>query len=192
MKTELATKLSTLPKAPGVYFFKNTTGEIVYVGKASNLRGRVGSYFQKDHSRDTKTTLLVADIANVDWQEVETEVDALFLEAELVIRYKPHYNILLRDDKASQYVRVDYKSLSPTVTLVRRPLPDKAYYFGPFANTQALKQSLRFLRRAFPFATKRASGRRANLHYHLGLDPGLEEGKTDLASYRASLRKLMQ
>ena len=189
---KLTAKLDKLPKSPGVYFFKNSSGEIIYVGKAVNLRNRVRSYFQKGNPLDTKTSLLVADIKDLDWQIVETEVDALFLEAELVRRYRPHYNILLRDDKASQYVRVDYKSQHPIVSLVRRPLPDKAEYFGPFNNGAALNQSLKFLRKAFPYATSQPNGKRVSLHYHLGLDPGLEEGRTNLVEYRSNLRNLMQ
>jgi len=192
MNTKLAKRLSELPKKPGVYFFKNVAGEIIYIGKAAQLPTRVRSYFQKGRPQDTKTTLLINDIAGLDWQAVETEADALFLEAELVRRYQPHYNILLRDDKSSQYVRIDINSDYPTVTLVRRPLPDNAEYFGPFNNSPALKSALRYLRRAFPYATTKGGVERVNLQYHLGLDPGLEEGRTALAQYRANLRQLMR
>jgi excinuclease ABC subunit C len=190
---KLTDKLTKLPTTPGVYFHKDAQGEIIYIGKAANLRSRVRQYFQKSRAFDPKTDLLVAEIAEVDWTEVETEADALFLEAELVRRYQPRFNILLRDDKSLQYVRIDYKSDYPTVTLVRRPLDDKAEYFGPYVNGFAVKKALRYLRRAFPYAISRPSGgKRTNLYYHLGLDPGLEEGKTSLEEYRANLRKLMQ
>jgi excinuclease ABC subunit C len=110
-----------------------------------------------------------------------------------VRRYQPRFNILLRDDKSLQYVRIDYKSDYPTVTLVRRPLDDKAEYFGPYLNGFAVKKALRYLRRAFPYAIAKPLGqKRASLHYHLGLDPGLEESKTSLGDYRANLRKLMR
>ncbi|MBX4188571.1 excinuclease ABC subunit UvrC [Candidatus Saccharibacteria bacterium] len=186
-------KLKQLPKTPGVYFHKDGSGEIIYIGKAANLRNRVRQYFQKSRGFDPKTDILVSEIRDIDWTEVETEADALFLEAELVRRYQPRFNILLRDDKSLQYVRIDYKSDYPTVTLVRRPLDDGAEYFGPYVNGFALKKALRFLRRAFPYAISRPSSqKRTNLYYHLGLDPGLEEGKTSLNEYRANLRKLMQ
>lgn len=186
-------KLAALPITPGVYFHKDINGEIIYIGKAANLRNRVRQYFQQSRYRDPKTDILVSEIANIDWTPVETEADALFLEAELVRRYQPRFNILLRDDKSLQFVRIDYKSDYPTVTLVRRPLDDGANYFGPYINGLALKKALRYLRRAFPYAISRSSGqKRANLHYHLGLDPGLEEDHTSLADYRANLRKLMQ
>ena len=186
-------KLAKLPTTPGVYFHKNAAGEILYIGKAANLRHRVRSYFQPNRTFDPKTDILVSEIADIDWTEVETEADALFLEAELVRRYQPRFNILLRDDKSLQYVRIDYKSDYPTVTLVRRPLDDKAEYFGPYINGFAVNKALRYLRRAFPYAISRPAGqKRTNLYYHLGLDPGLEEGKTTLNEYRSNLRKLMQ
>ena len=191
--SQLEKKLQKLPLTPGIYFHKNEAGEIIYIGKAANLKNRVRQYFQASRYRDPKTDLLVNEIADVDWIEVETEADALFLEAEMVRRYMPAYNILLRDDKSLLYVRIDYKSDYPTVTLIRRPLDDGAKYFGPYMNGLALKKALRYLRRAFPYAIGRSSGRkRVSLHYHLGLDPGLEEGRTSLAAYRANLRKLMQ
>ena len=193
MNKQLEKKLEQLPKTPGVYFHKDSNGETIYIGKAANLRNRVRQYFQKSRGRDLKTDILVSEIADLDWTEVETEADALFLEAELVRRYRPRFNILLRDDKSSQYVRIDYKSDYPTVRLVRRPLDDGAEYFGPYVNGFAIKKALRYLRRAFPYAISRPNGaKRVSLHYHLGLDPGLEEGKTNLADYRSNLRKLMQ
>ncbi len=193
MTKKLEAKLSKLPITPGIYFHKNDAGEIIYIGKAANLKNRVRQYFQKSRFRDPKTDLLVNEIADIDWVEVETEVDALFLEAEMVRRYMPPYNILLRDDKSLSYVRIDYKSDYPTVTFIRRPLDDGAQYFGPYISSGEVKKALRYLRRAFPYASsKPINQKRAGLHYHLGLDPGLEDGRTSLEDYRANLRKLMQ
>jgi excinuclease ABC subunit C len=193
MTKKLERKLAKLPKAPGVYFHKDKTGEIIYIGKAASLRNRVRQYFQASRFRDPKTEMLVGEIADIDWTEVESEADALFLEAELVRRYLPRYNILLRDDKSSQFVRVDYDSDYPTVTLVRRPLDDGARYFGPYINGYAVKKALRYLRRAFPYAISRpVNQKRATLYYHIGLDPGLEDGRTSLEDYRATLRQLMR
>ena len=169
MGKSLDSKLIKLPTSPGIYFYKNAAGEIIYIGKAANLRNRVRQYFQKSRFRDPKTDLLVAEIADIDWTQVETEVDALFLEAEMVRRYRPPYNILLRDDKSLSYVRIDYKSDYPTVTFSRRPLDDGAQYFGPYISAFEVKKALRFLRRAFPYAISKpvnqsASRRRASLH----------------------------
>ncbi len=188
----LEKKLSDLPKSPGVYFHKDSKGEIIYVGKAAVLRNRVRQYFQKSRSRDPKTEALVAEIHDVDWMEVDSELEALFLEAEMIRRYMPRYNILLRDDKALSYIRIDYDSDYPTVSTTRRPLDDQAKYFGPYFSAHAVRQSLKLLRKAFPYATKKQIGqKRATLHYHIGLDPGLEEGRTSLEDYRTNLRKLI-
>ncbi len=193
MNKKLEDKLATLPTKPGVYFHKNKAGETIYIGKAANLRNRVRQYFQNGRISDTKTMVLVNEIADVDWRELDTEADALFLEAELVRRYHPRFNILLRDDKSLQFVRIDYKSDYPTVTMVRRPLDDGAEYFGPYINGFAVKKALRYLRRAFPYAISKSPGqKRTSLYYHLGLDPGLEENKTSLQVYRTNLQKLMQ
>ena len=192
MDSVLSEKLNELPKSPGVYFHKNATGEIIYVGKAAVLRNRVRQYFQKSRARDPKTEALVEEIVDTDWMVVDSEIEALFLEAEMIRRYMPRYNILLRDDKSMSYIRIDYNSDFPTVTTTRRPLDDGAKYFGPYLSALSVRQALKSLRRVFPFATRRVPGqKRATLYYHLGLDPGLEEGRTSLDDYRANLRKLM-
>lgn len=192
MNERLQNKLKDLPKEPGVYFHKDASGEIIYVGKAAVLRNRVRQYFQKSRARDAKTEALVAEIVDTDWMVVESELEALFLEAEMIRRYMPRYNILLRDDKSMSYIRIDYDSEFPTVTTTRRPLDDGARYYGPYFSNYAVRQALKLLRRIFPFATRRIPGqKRATLHYHLGLDPGLEEGRTSLEDYRANLRKLI-
>ena len=185
-------KLTELPKEPGVYFHKDAKGEIIYVGKAARLNNRVRQYFQKSRGRDPKTEALVREIADVEWMVVDSEIEALFLEAELIRRYMPRYNILLRDDKAMSYIRINYDDSYPTVSTTRRPLDDGARYYGPYNSVTTIRQALKLLRRVFPYATRQIPGqKRATLHYHLGLDPGLEEGRTSLEDYRANLRKLM-
>jgi excinuclease ABC subunit C len=192
MNKTVEQKLKELPKDPGVYFHKDKKGDIIYIGKAAVLKNRVRQYFQTSRNRDPKTEALVSEIADIDWMVVDSELEALFLEAELIRRYLPRYNILLRDDKALSYIRIDYDSDYPTVTTTRRPLDDGARYYGPYFSVGAVRQALKLLRKVFPFATKRQIGqKRASLHYHLGLDPGLEEGKTNLEDYRANLRKLI-
>jgi excinuclease ABC subunit C len=192
MNKQLEAKLQELPTQPGVYFHKDASGEIIYVGKAASLRNRVRQYFHASRRRDPKTDALVAEIVDTDWVTVESELDALFLEAELVRRYMPRYNILLRDDKSSTYVRITYDAPHPSLTFTRRPLDDKARYFGPYFNAGEVKRALRSLRRVFPYSTHTGVlPKRACLQYHLGLCPGLEEGKTSLQDYRANLRQLM-
>ena len=193
MNIELQNKLKTLPITPGVYFHKDSTGEIIYIGKAAVLKNRVRQYFQKSRTRDPKTDALVAEIVDTDWIEVETEIDALFLEAEMVRRYLPRYNILLRDDKSLSYVRIDMKSDYPTVGMTRRPLDDGAEYFGPYMNAYSVRKALKYLRRIFPYAVESREGTMGSkLYEQIGLDPGLESGRTSLDEYRANLRQLAQ
>ncbi len=191
-KQKLELKLKELPLSPGVYFYKDKAGEVIYIGKAAKLKNRVRQYFQNSRQRDPKTEALIREIDDLEWVEVDSELDALFLEAELIRRYLPRYNILLRDDKALAYIRIDYDSDYPTVSFTRRPLDDGARYFGPYTSVYATRQALKLLRKVFPYATKRQPNqKRASLHYHLGLDPGLEDGRTSLEDYRANLRRLM-
>lgn len=193
MTESLAAKLKTLPTQPGVYFHKDKNGQIIYVGKAASLRNRVRQYFQESRRRDPKTEALVAEIADTDWVTVETELDALFVEAEMVRRYMPRYNILLRDDKSSLYVRINYDAPQPAIVFTRRPLDDGARYFGPYFNGAEVKRALNYLRRIFPYSTHvGVIPKRACLQYHLGLCPGIEEGKTSIQDYKANLRQLMQ
>lgn len=192
MNEPLKTKLKTLPATPGVYFHKDKSGEVIYVGKAAILKNRVRQYFQKSRNRDPKTEALVAEIADTEWIEVETELDALFLEAEMVKRYMPRYNILLRDDRSLLYVRIDIKSDYPTVVFTHHPLDDKAEYFGPYMQGYQVKKALRLLRRVFPYATTKSQATMGSkLYEQIGLDPGLKSGRTDLEQYRKNLRRLM-
>lgn len=191
MNETIKTKLSKLPVEPGVYFHKDKKGEIIYVGKAAILRNRVRQYFQASRNRDPKTEVLVSNIVDIEWITVESEIDALFLEAELIKRYKPRFNIELRDDKSEVFVRIDIKSIHPTVQVVRRPLDDGAEYFGPYFSAPLIRRALKILRRVFPYDMAKSSAKRVSLDFHIGLSPGLEEGKTTLEEYRRNLKKLM-
>lgn len=192
MNTELQKKLKSLPKEPGVYFHKDKQGKIIYVGKAAILRNRVRQYFQASRNRDPKTELLAADIADTDWQVVDSEVEALFLEAEMIRRYMPKYNILLRDDKSMTYLRINFKDKYPSLTLTRLPIDDGADYYGPYLSALSLKRALKYLRRAFPYSTHTVLPNRACLQVHLGLCPGPETGNLDEKAYKASLKKLVR
>lgn len=190
MDDYLKEKLKTLPSSPGVYFHKSATGEIIYVGKAAVLKNRVRQYFQSKKDFDVKTLALVNEIADTDWLETESEIDALFLESEMVKRYMPRYNILLRDDKSQTFIRIDMKSEWPTVTFTRNPADDGADYYGPYYNGYAIKKALRYLRKVFPYFTKEPKlPRRPDLDVHLGLSPGPQ---TTSADYKRELKKLAQ
>lgn len=182
-------KLKSLPRTPGVYFHKSKSGEVIYVGKAAVLRNRVKQYFQKTRDMDIKTQALVAEIVDTEWIEVESEIDALFLESEMIKRYKPRYNVLLRDDKSQLYVRISFNDKVPTVTTTRQPSDDKAEYYGPYYNGFAVKKALWLLRRVFPYYTHATLPKRADLNHHIGLTPGLESGGL-LKEYKKDLRSL--
>lgn len=188
MSQRLEKKLQELPRSPGVYFHKSKSGEIIYVGKAAVLRNRVRQYFQAARNLDTKTMALVSEIADTDWVETESEIDALFLESEMVKRYMPRYNVLLRDDKSQSFVRIDMKSEWPTVTVTRRPLDDGAEYFGPFYNSYALKKALRYLRRVFPYFVREPKSTDSKLEMQIGLNPDMKLGSDN---YKQNLRKLI-
>ena len=190
MNTALENKLKTLPRSSGVYFHKSVTGEIIYVGKAAVLKNRVRQYFQSQRDMDIKTRALVAEINDTDWVETESEIDALFLESEMVKRYMPRYNILLRDDKSQLFVRIDMKSEWPHVSFTRNPADDGADYYGPYYNGFAVKKALRYLRKIFPYYTKPPKvGERPSLDAHIGLDP--RPGTTS-DEYKTILRKLVR
>lgn len=190
MNDKLKSKLSQLPSTPGVYFHKNSAGEVIYVGKAAVLKNRVRQYFQSKKDFDVKTLALVNEIADTDWLQTESEVDALFLESEMVKRYMPRFNILLRDDKSQTFVRIDIKSEWPTVTFTRNPADDGATYYGPYYNGYAIKKALRYLRRVFPYYTKAPSTpRQPDLDVHMGLSPSLGVSSEE---YKRELKKLTQ
>ena len=189
MTDALREKLKTLPAEPGVYFHRDASHKIIYIGKAAVLKNRVMSYFQTSKNRDPKTTLLVADIADTEWMTVGSEVEALFLESEMIKRYRPKYNIDLKDDKNFLYVKISAEDF-PVVTYVRRPMDDKAHYYGPFTSTDALRRAMRYLRKIFPYVTHEHWPARGCLQFHLGLCPGPEAGAITAVDYRKNIRKL--
>ncbi len=188
MNKALEDKLKTLPRTPGVYFHKSSSGEVIYVGKAAVLKNRVRQYFQSSKLFDLKTLALVREIHDTDWIETESEIDALFLESEMVKRYKPRYNILLRDDKSQLFVRIDMKSEWPYVCFTRNPADDGAEYYGPFYNGYALKKAIRYLRPIYPYLTKPSAQRTSRLDEDLGLSPKQSDGAE---AYKQNLRKLV-
>jgi len=190
VNTALENKLKDLPRSPGVYFHKDKTGEIIYVGKAAVLKNRVRQYFQATRDMNVKTRALVAEIHDTDWVETESEIDALFLESEMVKRYMPRFNILLRDDTSQLFVRIDMKSEWPYVCFTRNPADDGADYYGPYYNGYAVKKAFRYLRKVFPYYTKPPKdNQRPDLDVHLGLAPSPLLNSDE---YKAILRKLVR
>jgi excinuclease ABC subunit C len=146
---ELKTKISTFPQEPGVYLMKNAKDKIVYVGKAKALRNRVRSYFGSQTGHSVKTKFLVANIANVEYILTRTEVEAFLLEASLIKKHRPRYNIRLKDDKAYPYIRVSLEHEFPRFYLARRVAADGAMYFGPYTSGLSVRETIRFLNKTF-------------------------------------------
>ncbi len=185
--------LSHLPNKPGVYLHKNSAGEIIYVGKAINLRQRVNQYWQKSsHLSSVKTAVLASESIRVDYIETLSEIDALFLESELIKRYQPKFNIELKDDKSATYVRIPYQDPIPAISFTRIPKNDGATYVGPFYSAGPVYSAMRTLRRALPYSTHTKIPKKPCLHFQMGLCPGPETAEFDLKKYRKNLKKLEQ
>jgi excinuclease ABC subunit C len=149
----LAERIEQLPDRPGVYLYKDAKGQVVYVGKAASLRGRVRSYFQASRTRDAKTDALVEQIADLDYIVTANELEALILESNLVKRHRPRYNIILRDDKHYPFLRLTTSEDFPRLVVARRVARDGATYYGPFYPATALRETLRLVRQLFPIRT---------------------------------------
>lgn len=160
MKAALRAKLDTLPARPGVYVFKDSSGRVIYVGKAKELTNRVRSYFQAPAAGDYKGEALRREIADLEVNVCSTEVDALILEATLIKRYRPRFNVILRDDKSYPYIAVYMSDEFPRVSLVRGKRVRGVRYYGPYVNARAARNTIRLLKKVFP------------LRHCIGLAPG--------------------
>ncbi len=148
----LEQKLSLLPDQPGIYIWKNSKGEVIYVGKASSLKNRVRSYMTGG-TKDIKTEHLVKNIADLDYIITSSANEALVLEANLIKRHKPKYNVMLKDDKRYPFVRISVQEPFPRVMVTRELLKDGAKYFGPFTDATSLRITLRNMEWMFPLRT---------------------------------------
>jgi excinuclease ABC subunit C len=187
--------LDTLPAKAGVYIMKDGRGAVIYVGKAINLRSRVRSYFQNsvDHP---KTIRLAASVEDIDFIITGSELEALILEMNLIKRYRPKYNVRLKDDKRYPYIKVHWADDFPKVTVTRRmDLNDGSRYFGPYTSAWAVHQTLDLLRKVFPYLTcnRQITGQdeRACLYYDIKLCGGPCIGAVSREEYRATVQRLM-
>jgi len=153
LSTQLQSKLRHIPDQPGVYLFKDATGEILYIGKAASLANRVRSYFLKGGDHSPKTTLLVSQIADLETIVTRSELEALILESNLIKRHRPKLNVVLRDDKQYPYLRLPIKEDFPRLSIVRRVQKDGALYYGPYTPAGALRETLKVIKKVFPLAT---------------------------------------
>ncbi len=186
--------LDTLPSRPGCYIMKNAGGEIIYVGKAVSLRNRVRSYFHGGHDQDHKTRQLVRHIADIEWIVVDSELEALILEMNLIKKHRPRYNIRLKDDKRYPYIKVHWSDPFPKVTVTRQMVKDGSRYFGPYTSVWAVHQTLDVLRRIFPYLTcdRDITGQdaRACLFYDIKLCTAPCIGAINQADYRQMIDDL--
>jgi excinuclease ABC subunit C len=146
--------LEAIPSLPGVYFFKNKSNDIIYIGKAKILKNRVRSYFTASGHGGSKTDVLVKNIKSIEWLVVRDDIEAILTEANLIKEYRPKYNILLKDDKSFPYIQITKESY-PQVILVRlKKLPKySSLFFGPYTDTRQLRESLKVIHKIFPLRT---------------------------------------
>ncbi|MFA5954349.1 MAG: excinuclease ABC subunit UvrC [Patescibacteria group bacterium] len=188
-----------LPETPGVYFYKKGRA-VLYVGKASNLKKRVSSYFRVSANLSSAKHRLMAEASDVIWEETDSEIEALLLEAHYIKKYRPPYNVLLRDDKTFLSVVItdeEYPRILPT-----RKIGSEGTYYGPFTDARAVKETLRILRKMFPYRTTckpnsyRAPAQRSSesvvgcLDAHLGLCPGVCAGRVTSREYKKTIRRI--
>jgi len=186
--------LDTLPNKPGCYIMKNADRQIIYVGKAINLRNRVRSYFHGGRDLDLKTRQLVRNIVDIEWIVVGSELEALILEMNLIKKHRPRYNIRLKDDKRYPYIKVHWADPFPKVTVTRQMVNDGSRYFGPYTSVWAVHQTLDVLRRIFPYLTcdRVITGQdpRPCLYFDIKLCTGPCIGAINQADYRQMIDDL--
>jgi excinuclease ABC subunit C len=167
---QLEDQLKLLPDKPGCYLYRNKEGQVIYVGKARNLKNRVRQYFQSSRNLTAKVQAMVAQIASIEHIVTDSEVEALILESNLIKKHKPKYNIRLRDDKQYPYLKLTVNEKWPRLMVTRTMKKDGARYYGPFTSTQPMWETLKLSRRLFPLRTCNDPSKhpRACLQYHIG------------------------
>ena len=164
MNQTIKAKLELLPDSPGCYLHKDKNGTVIYVGKAKNLKNRVRSYFHGSHN--TKTELLVSEIEDLEWIVVGSNIESLVLEINLIQRYKPKYNIMLKDDKYYPFLKITNEKY-PRLLVVRKVQKDGATYFGPYPDVKAANEVKRLLDRIFPFRKCGLHEKKVCFYFHI-------------------------
>ena len=191
---DIAEELKKLPKTPGVYMHKDSLGEVIYVGKAVNLRNRVSSYFRTSQT-DPKVRAMVSNIAEFEYISCATEMEALLLECNLIKKYMPRYNILLKDDKSYPYIEVTTNEEFPRVISTRRLKRDGSRYFGPYSDAGAVKRIIGMIDEMYMFKKCRQQefkkGVRPCLNYFIGKCPGVCTGEADKNEYNEKIGEVI-
>ena len=191
---KLESILGSLPDKPGCYLMKNEQGNIIYVGKAINLKNRVKSYFQKSSDHSYKTRRMVSNIRDIEWIVVESELEALILEMNLIKEHRPFYNVRLKDDKRYPYIKIHWQDDFPKVSVTRNMVQDGSRYYGPYTSVWAVHQTLDILRKIFPYLTcaREITGKDARpcLYYDIHLCSGPCIGAIGKDDYRQMIEDL--
>jgi len=194
MNMDIEKKVQHLPEGPGVYLLKDLKGTIIYIGKAKSLRNRVRSYSQRADERDIKTRILISKIADVDYLVTESEKEALILENNLIKKYKPRYNVKIKDDKNYPYLRLTVDEPCPRLMIVRRVKRDGSLYFGPYPSALAVRSTLKLIYKLFPLRScKDAKFRdrtRPCINYQMGRCLAPCVGKVDAHTYREIVKEV--
>jgi len=194
--TKLAPQLKTVPTNPGVYLFKNEQGNVLYVGKAANLSNRVRSYFMEHKNLPSKIQRLMSKISDIEFIVTNSEQEALILECSLIKKYRPRYNVRLKDDKTFPYLKINITEDWPGVYVTRRFQKDGARYFGPFASAGSVRKTLRLIKKIFPFrsCTKTITGRdkKPCLEYHIHRCLGPCIGAVTREEYHEMINQVIQ
>lgn len=199
VRESLKPVIASLPDSPGVYQYFDEDGEILYVGKAKNLKKRVSSYFQKEHDY-AKLNLLVRKIAKINYIVVKTEWDALLLENSLIKKHQPRYNVMLKDDKTYPWICIKSEPF-PRIFPTRRFIRDGSEYFGPYTSVRLMQTVLEFVKRLYPLRTCNLKLTEENiqkkkfkvcLEYHLGNCKGPCEGLQTKEDYDYSISQIRQ
>ena len=177
------------PDTPGVYLFKDRKGKLLYIGKAGNLKRRVSSYFLRPH--DLRIQKLVSEIKKIEYRKTDTAIEALILEAELIKKYQPPYNIREKDDSSFLFVEVTNEKL-PRVLLVRGKDKLNGKRYGPFTSSSSIREALKIIRRIFPFSTHQTDKplKRPCFDYQIGLCPGTCTALVNKSEYKKNIRNL--
>ena len=182
-------KLKLLPDSPGVYIMKDSSGNVIYVGKAIILKNRVRQYFQSQRNHTPKVRAMVSHVADFETILTHSEVEALILECNLIKKHRPRYNISLKDDKTYPYLKLTMADPYPRLMMTRRILKDGAKYFGPYTDVTAMHESVKLLRKMFPMRTCRNMNvDRPCLEYHIKRCIAPCTGKVDRDEYMAMVR----
>ncbi|WP_406659965.1 excinuclease ABC subunit UvrC [Methanolobus sp. ZRKC3] len=193
---DMVPDLTKIPDSPGVYLMKDSSGDIIYVGKAISLIKRVRQYFQSKKNLTPKTRILVSHISDIECIVTDSEINALILEANLIKKYKPRYNVRLKDDKRYPYVKVTINEKFPRIFITRRRLMDGALYFGPYVNSTAIRSTLDLISRIFMLRKCKKSiapGKsRACLNYHIKLCDAPCKGGIDEEYYRLKVMEAVR